>query len=185
MRLLRKFFARSLVSGTPIQAQKVDFADELGPHDKIRKMRAMIEEYTSDPRLTEVAVDICREYQVTPRDHTGQAAAMLDWVQKNIDYIDDGVQTFRDPIYTMQHQFGNCANVSILYACLCESIAIPTLLEVLEKKTVLFYRDPFHVYVLVGLPARNPQAWVPAEATMKVPLGWDPAVFAEENADAL
>jgi len=169
--------------GEVVDLTLVDFSD-FDSTEKINYARSLIEKGATDPLVNELAHAIVRS--VPPRDTIGQAKALLAWVQGHVTYVDDGVQMFRDAQYTIRHPSGNCLSAgAILFGSLCESIAIPVRLCVLEKKVGVFRRDPFHIYCQVGVPARNPTEWIDAEATQNVPLGWDVAAYAEANADKL
>lgn len=184
MKILNRFKTGSLAyPGEIVEMTEVDF-DDYDASDKIRMLRQMIDVGSTDPLVNELAHSIVAG--VPARDTIEQAKALLAWVQKNIKYVDDGTQTFRSAEYTIRHPTGNCASAgAVLLGSLLESVAIPVRLVVLEKKVGVFRRDPFHVYLQVGVPARAPEVWIDAEATQPVALGWDPAAYAEEHADEL
>lgn len=185
MKIIKRTKVPSLAyPGEERELTQVDF-DDRSPHDKMRQLRLMIVQ-GANPILGELAAKICSDAGVAGKDHLGEAVALLKWTQDNVRYVDDGTQTFRDPEYTISQGYGNCANVVIVLGSLCEAITIPVKIAVLEKRVAFLLKDAFHVYLLIGLPPRDPQVWLPAEATMPGwPLGQDPAAYAEQNADKL
>ena len=185
MKVLHDFFAPSLgYPGEVVRYTGVDFDERGGsPTDKMRMLRHLIDEGAKDPRINELASRIV--HGIPARDDGAEASALLVWTQQNPRYTEEGTETFRDAAYTAQHGYGDCDDAAVLFGALCESIGIPVRLEVISKRSGLFRFEPIHVYCLVGLPHRAPVEWIPAETTMLVPLGWDPAEYAVQHADKL
>lgn len=140
------------------------------------------------PELATFAVKILREYGVEARDFRGQAAAFLDWIQKNIHYVNEPDERLQAPSYTLRPEimYGDCDDMIILFNALCTSVRLPTKPVIVGKKRGKYVRyilgDPkgvpsgvawTHVYGIVNV---NPYGdkWLFAEPTLKgVPLGWD------------
>jgi len=185
MKILGRLITPSLAfPGEVREFIKVDFDERGGsPHDKIRKLRALISDGAQDPRINELASSLVRGQP--DRDDAAEAATLLEYVQNHVRYTEEGTETFRSAAYTAEKGFGDCDDAVVLYCALCESIGIPTRLSIISKRTGLLRHEPLHVYALVGLPHRNPTDWLPAEPTIHVPLGWDPVEYAAAHADKL
>lgn len=178
MRLLNAFAAPSLgYPGERRQVAGVMFS-EMGPEDKMRRLRAMIDSGAVDPMVHELAAQIVA--QTPPRDATAEAAAVLAWVQHNIRYTRELVETFQSAAYTLAHRYGDCDDMVVALGALLESLTIPTRLEVLGWHEQGVF-DARHIFLRVGLPAHAPTAWVAAESILPVPLGWEPAVYASQR----
>jgi transglutaminase-like putative cysteine protease len=183
--VLDQYFAPSLAYPGQVQLYThVDFDERGGsPADKMRMIRQMISDGAHDPLINELASSIV--HSCPARDDYCEAQALLTYVQEKQRYTEEGEETFRDAVYTATHGFSDCDDATILFGALAESIGIPTRVEVISKRIGLLRYEPIHVYPLVGLPHRAPEQWIPAETTLHVPLGWDPAVWAEQHADKL
>jgi hypothetical protein len=138
-----------------------------------------------DPGIAYTATQIFERAGVEPRDHVGQAAALLYFVQRAIYYINEPGERLQDPAFTLNHRFGDCDDSVMALACLCTSVR-------LDNRFVVIGRDPegnivhwvegvgkcpenvnfAHIFLIVGTPTFNPTDWWFAETTLKTPLGW-------------
>ena len=156
-------------------------------HDRMGALRDIAERSGRDPRLATLAVKIFRQKGINPRDYKGQCQALLDWVQKNIYYVNEPSERLQCPIYTLKVGYGDCDDMVLLLCSLAESVKI-------EWKFVLSGKNQYgkvvrwiegeklpkpepkwvHIYCVLGYPPFNPTQWVFAEPTLRnVPLGWD------------
>lgn len=156
---------------------------------RVKVLRRMAEDYGRDPELAELAVRIV-ESSAAPRDYPGQAAALLAWVQQAIYYVNEPDERIQTPKRTLEAGKGDCDDMAILLAALCESIALPWryVLGGVKKRTgertrwIEGNRMPrgatwIHIYLCIGWPPFSPKEWAVAEPTVRgAPLGTDLAL---------
>ncbi len=152
---------------------------------RISVLREIAERSGVDPRFATLAINICKEAGVEPRDYKGQARSILKWVQQTIYYINEPAERLQDPIYTLKVGYGDCDDMAILLATLYESIRLEWRYVLSGKVNGKLDRwiegTPIkkggtwsHIYLLVGYPPFKPHKWVFAEPTLRgVELGWD------------
>lgn len=142
-----------------------------------------------DPRIAQLALSILKKANVKPREYKKQAAALLAWVQnpKNVYYVNEPGERLQDPVYTIKVGHGDCDDLMLLLAALCESIALPWKLclsgrhKPSGKKVRYIEGQPVpnevawvHIYGMVGDRPFRPTKWYFVEPTVQgVPLGWD------------
>lgn len=169
-------------------------------HPKRLEVMARIgREAAADPRLRRLAVQIFREAGVEPQDYRGQAAAIRDYVQKHVYFLNEKDEVLQDPAYTLDLQpdgtvgpraHGDCDDFCTLLIALFEAIHLPCLPVISGRRPngeLVRYvlgdkRAPkaaySHAYNAVAPhPFRTPKhssAWQFADATVKgAALGWD------------
>jgi hypothetical protein len=138
-----------------------------------------------DPRIRELAWSILSSAGIEQRQYRRQAAAMLSWVQANIQYVNEPGEILQDPLYTLKKRAGDCDDMAILLASLYEAVALPwryVLSGIQNGRKVRWVEGtqlPWgvkwaHIYVVVGWPPFRPRTWSFAEPTIKgATLGWD------------
>lgn len=86
-------------------------------------------------------------------DKFAEAKAILDWVIKNVRYVRDPVEVelLMTPERTVSIGSGDCDDLSILIAALCESVGIPARFVAVQTREDGNYS---HVY---------PEAWIDGE----------------------
>ena len=142
-----------------------------------------------DPRIASLAVGILKEAGVQPRDYKGQAAALLDFVQHKLYYVNEPGERLQDPTYTLKVGYGDCDDLVIVLGALLESVRLPWKVVISgtkgRKKVRYHAGDKFpggekkgynwsHIYLMVGNRPFTPSKWSYAETTVRgAPLGWD------------
>lgn len=137
-----------------------------------------------DPRLATLAVQILRQRGVRPREHKRAAAALLEWVQTRIFYVNEPGERLQDPLYTLRVCYGDCDDMAILLAALFECLRLPWRFVISGRTTTgklirWVEGTPYqhaswgHIYLCVGDRPFTPKRWLFAEPTLKKPLGWD------------
>ncbi len=150
---------------------------------RIAKMRGR------DPKIATLAVNILKQAGAQPRQYKKQAAALLNFVQNKIYYVNEPGERLQDPLYTLKVGYGDCDDLVIMLASLLESIRIPWKLVISgtkgRKKVRYHQGDKFpgaakkgynwsHIYMMIGDRPFVPQKWYYAETTVRgAPLGWD------------
>jgi hypothetical protein len=148
-------------------------------------LREIAESAGHDPRMATLAINILKANKVEPRDYTGQARALLKWVQNNVYYINEPAERLQDPLYTLKVLYGDCDDMALLLGALYESIKLEWRFvlsgKVNGKPARWIEGTPLpknglwsHIYLLVGYPPFQPKKWQFAEPTLRgVDLGWD------------
>jgi transglutaminase-like putative cysteine protease len=130
-------------------------------------MAGLVNQYKRDPMIRDTAISLVAGLR--PRDWSGEARAIYEYVRDRIRYVGDvsGVETLQTPPVTMELEAGDCDDKSTLLAALLESINHPT------RFVATGYRAPqsfSHVYVETLLGTK----WMPLDATTAQPFGWVP-----------
>lgn len=154
----------------------------------IREMWRLVNNTTKDWEMISISSAIISK--VKPKDYTGEANALFNWVRDNIRYTRDphGMELIECPYLILERKAGDCDGHAILLASLAQAVGIPA-----RFKTVLTDLDKSESekYVMIGeLPNRynhiyaqlylyNPETlkyeWYSADTTEeKSYLGWDP-----------
>jgi hypothetical protein len=137
-----------------------------------------------DPRVATVAIGILRDNGVKPRDYVNQARALLKFVQHRIYYANEPGERLQDPAYTLRVGYGDCDDMALLLASLCESIRLPWRFVISGRRGSRVVRwvegTPYsparwaHIYLQIGDRPFVPKKWLFAEPTLRtVDLGWD------------
>ncbi len=78
-----------------------------------------------DPRIATLAVKILKEAGVQPRDYRGQSAALLNFVQTKLYYVNEPGERLSDPLRTLKVGYGDCDDLVITLGALLTSITCP------------------------------------------------------------
>jgi len=151
---------------------------------RIAALRKIALEGGRDPRVATVAINVFREAGVQPRDYAGQAAALLRFVQQRIYYANEPGERLQDPAYTLRVGYGDCDDMALLLAALCESVRLPWRFVISGRRGNRVVRwmegTPYtpakwaHIYLAIGDRPFQPRKWTFAEPTLKtVAFGWD------------
>jgi transglutaminase superfamily protein len=118
------------VSGRSGYRSQVMFPSQ---EDQIAWLRAMVDRYKGNSLIAEKARHIVFDESGCPaKDKMCQATAIGRWVQKNVIYVNEGVETFQSPVRTLTYRRGDCDDFATLIASLLESIGIPSQLVGVE-----------------------------------------------------
>lgn len=161
---------------------------------KLALLRQIVLQYGRDPRVAQLAVQICQKAGAKPRQYREQAKALLAWVQQNIYYVNEPGERLQSPMYTLKSGMGDCDDLAILLCSLFECVRLPWKLVISANSggQVVRYIEgdmnyrklPYsHIYCCVGNRPFSPTSWEFCEPTMQVPLGWD-IVKAQSDPDA-
>lgn len=141
--------------------------DAAGTHETLKIMAGLVKKFKRDPMIRDTAISLTAHLK--PRDWTGQARALYEYVRDRIRYTRDvlGVETIQTPPVTMELEAGDCDDKSTLLATMLQAIGHPA------RFVATGYREPnqySHVYVETLLGDR----WVPLDASTSRPFGWEP-----------
>lgn len=142
--------------------------------DRINLIREKIHEGKRDPLVHQVVSEILTtggNGWVPPRNALAEISAIFDFVQKNIRYTRDayGEDTFKRARRVLQLQTGDCDDMSILIGSMLQAVGYPVALKVVSVSG----GDYDHIYPMVGVPPRSPERWVPLDASVPKPAGWE------------
>jgi transglutaminase-like putative cysteine protease len=137
-----------------------------------------------DPRVATVAIGIFRDNHIKPRDYENQARVLLKFVQHRIYYANEPGERLQDPAYTLRVGYGDCDDMALLLAALCESVRLPWKFVISGRRDNRVVRwvegDRYtparwaHIYLAIGNKPFAPTRWLFAEPTLRtVDLGWD------------
>lgn len=158
-----------------------------GEAARLRVLREIALKAGRDPRIATLAVKIVRLAGAQPRQYERQAQALLRWVQHRLFYVNEPGERLQAVEYTLRVGYGDCDDLAIVLAALCESIRLPWRYILSgrdsQNQSVRYvegaHNNPTgvkwaHIYVEIGWPPFKPRVWKYAEPTMRgVPLGWD------------
>lgn len=141
--------------------------DAAGTNATLKLMVKLVRQYKRDPMIRDTAIQLTAHLR--PRDWVGQARALYEYVRDRIRYTRDvsGVETLQTPPVTMELEAGDCDDKSTLLAALLESIGHPTRFVATGYRMLGSFS---HVYIETLLGTK----WVPLDATVDKPFGWEP-----------
>lgn len=154
---------------------------------KLAFLRQLVSEWARDPEIRRIAVEVLRQRGVPQRDYAGQAAALLDFVQQSIYYVNEPDELLQSPRATLELGYGDCDDMAVLLAALCESVGLSTrfvlagrkwrsdrMVRYIEGQRVPWFVEFSHIYLAIGVPPIQPTTWYAAEPTLRgAPLGYD------------
>lgn len=166
-----------------------------GDPQKLEIMRKLAEaRATQDPSIAVTATSIFKKAGVEPRDHVGQAAALLYFIQRGVYYVHEKGERLQDPRFTLIHRLGDCDDQVLALAALCSSVRLENKFVVagLDQAGQMRYWvegegpcpsdvDFSHIFLVIGTPTFHPTHWWWAEPTLRVPLGW--SVMTHDSSD--
>lgn len=135
--------------------------------DQVAFLRAMVDRYRANQLVREKAVDIVfREAKCAPKAKACHALAIGGWVQRNVTYVNEGIETFQTPVRTLTWRYGDCDDFTTLVCSLLESIGIRSELVALSWRGQ--FRHIFPRAVVAG--AGGKLVRIPLDATLRQPI---------------
>ena len=150
-------------------------ADDMTIEDKIGLLQDRVQASVKNPEMRRLALQITRKCEA--RDDACEAAAIHDWVKKNIRYtgdiaphqLDDGtvdsVDLFASAQATVENGGGDCDEHVVLNSTLAILNGIPAQIRV-TSPTRMGKNNYTHVYATFGLPKNSPSKWVACDTTL-------------------
>jgi hypothetical protein len=159
------------IAGRPGSIFRVDFPNQ---EAQVTYLDGVVKQYRGAQTIRDKAMDIVfNEYHCQPRALACHAAAIGDWVQKNIRYVNEGTETFATPIQTLRLGYEDCDGHSCLIRSLCESLGIVT--QFCALKWDGGYQ---HIYARALVPIGGKKRWLPLDSTLTEPIGTNPLIRA-------
>lgn len=148
-----------------------------GTQQTVEHVQALIRAGAKDFYVRQKAIDILLEKHVKPKDYLAEIKALFEWVQRHIRYTKDTVQVevLHSAKRMLELRAGDCDDMAILLGAMLEAIGHPV-------RLVLSGPDPLkpdlfsHIY----LEAFHRGRWIPLDATMPYPMGWEPSTVVKK-----
>ena len=145
--------------------------------ERVSYIIKLIQKGRSDPRVHELAIRTvskrCGEdWCIAERDYAGEVKAIFAEVRKRVRYVRDeyGADTFKAAKHTLTWAGGDCDDYSVVLGSLLQSIGYPVKLRVIRTTDSPEWN---HIYVLVGVPPGPNAEWIPLDASVNKPAGWE------------
>lgn len=133
--------------------------------ERVRLIRDIISESMSDPAIKKRAVSLKRGTDLK------EVQAVFRFVQQNVRYeSEEPEELFKDATTSLKHGYGDCDDMVILASALLKLQGFTVILRLIG---VSDDQDFSHIYMKVGLPKKGPTKWLPFDASVERPLGWD------------
>ena len=141
-----------------------------GTDRTIRTMQRLVTDGRTHPDIVFLAQQLSRKRH--RKDYAGRANEIFHWVQRNIHYVEDPVDTelLRTPDMVLKFKAGDCDDQAILFSALCQAVGLRTRFKAIKANKDK-PRSFSHVYSEVQIPNVG---WVPADTIVeKANLGWE------------
>lgn len=151
---------------------------QVGPiEDKIRILRKLVLDGSHSPAVRATTAKILSRkcggtWCVPEKNQPAEVKAVFDWVRGNIRYTRDPryVDQFVSAEKILQLKTSDCDELVVVLGALLLGIGYPVKFRVIQAKGAA---DWSHIYLLVGLPLNSPKKWIPLDASMAKPAGWE------------
>ena len=141
-----------------------------GTRFTISKMFDLVAKGRANPVVIQTATIITRN--IPHKDYFGEAAAIFDYVKKDIRYTRDprGVELLMAPEITLKRGAGDCDDLALVIASLAEAVGMQSGFETVRANAQA--PDEFtHVYAII----RTDRGWRAADPTVAGSwFGWRP-----------
>lgn len=145
--------------------------------ERVSRVGRMIKLGREDPEIRKFAVQAvsrrCGDGWCTPeKDNAAEVKAIFNAVRQNVRYSGDmtSADTFQHPRRTLEFGGGDCDDFTSLTGAALEAIGIPVRMRVIQTNDSPDYN---HIYIIAGLPPQGPRKWVPLDASVNKPAGWE------------
>ena len=156
-----------------------------GTEGRLQIIADKIVEGSRDPVIRRVATEILtgmggngQPWAVGEKDWEGEIRAIFAFVRRNVRYTRDppDLDFYQRARRILQTKAGDCDDMTIILGSLLMTVGYPTRFKVVAVRPPGAPTPPDfnHIYLLVGVPPRDPQQWVPLDASVNKPPGWEP-----------
>lgn len=143
----------------------------------LKHIQALIQTGAKDFYVRQKAIDILLEKAIQPKDYLGEIKALFEWVQQNVRYTKDPfrVEVLHSARRLLELRAGDCDDMTILLGSMLEAIGHPVRLVVTGP-------DPLRpkLFSHIYLEAFHQGRWIPLDATMPYPMGWQPRTLVKQ-----
>ncbi len=148
-----------------------------GTQATLAHIKSLIRKGAKDFYVRQKSIDILLEKSVKAKDYLGEIRAIFEWVQKTIRYTKDPfrVEMLHSARRLLELRAGDCDDMTILLGSMLESIGHPVRLVVTGP-------DPLRpkLFSHIYLEVFHQGHWIPLDATMPHPMGWEPKTFIKQ-----
>lgn len=111
-------------------------------------------------------------WEIAEKDQKGEVLALFKYVRAKVRYTNDALRAdqFVTAKKTLRLGAGDCDDMCVTLGSLLEAIGFPVKIRVVQTTGSATWN---HVYLLVGLPKAAPTRWIPLDASMAKPAGWE------------
>lgn len=148
-----------------------------GTHTTLKHIQALIRTGAKDFYVRQKAIDILLEKAIRPKDYLGEIKTLFEWVQQHVRYTKDPfrVEVLHSARRLLELRAGDCDDMTILLGSMLEAIGHPVRLVVTGP-------DPLRpkLFSHIYLEAYHQGRWIPLDATMPYPMGWEPRTLVKQ-----
>ena len=159
---------------SPMRPEKVEVHSL---EDRIERIRKFIREGREDPDVREFVMEVVNrkcgdKWCIEEKDHDAEVIAVFDAVRSQVRYVRDVVSadTYSAAKHTLRLQGGDCDDGAIVLGSTLGAIGYPVKLRVIWSRGS---DDWNHIYLLVAIPPEGDSKWVPLDASVNKPAGWE------------
>lgn len=149
----------------------------LGTKTTLHHIQDLIRAGAKDFYVRQKAIDILLAKGIRPKDYLGEIKALFEWVQRNVRYTKDPfrVEVLHAARRLLELRAGDCDDMTIVLGSMLEAIGHPVRLVVTGP-------DPLRpkLFSHIYLEAFHQGRWIPLDATMPYPMGWQPRTLVKE-----
>lgn len=145
--------------------------------ERIVKLRGLVERGKRDPAVYMFARQAVNKrcgkgWCVPEKNNFAEAKALFQAMREQVRYTSDiaGIDSYQRPGLTLQLRTGDCDDYSILACAAAASLGLPCRFKVIRTKDADTWN---HIYAEIGFPRRNPVRWIPFDASVNMPFGWE------------
>lgn len=145
--------------------------------ERIAALRERVENGKRDPAVYAFARQAVNarcgaDWCVPEKDTAKEIKALFAAIRNNVRYTSDiaGIDSYQRPGLTLNLRTGDCDDFSSLACAAAASLGIPCRFKVIRTKDS---KEWNHIYAQMGLPRRNPKKWIPFDASVNMPVGWE------------
>jgi len=145
--------------------------------ERIAHLRELIEQGKRDPVVYEFARRAVNKrcgngWCVPEKDNGRELQALFKAIRNNVRYTSDidKVDSYQKPRHTLALHSGDCDDYSTLVCAAAATLGLKCRLKVIKTQGA---SDWNHIYAQVGLPRARPTRWIPLDASVNMPMGWE------------
>lgn len=109
---------------------------------------------------------------VPEKEWNKEVKALFNAFRERVRYVRDWAHKdlYQHPRHTIGLRAGDCDDATSALGAALQNAGYPIKLRVIQTKDSQSWN---HIYLLVGLPPDNPSKWVPLDASVAKPAGWE------------
>lgn len=137
-----------------------------------------IQKGREDPKVREFTLKALtkkcgKNWCIPERDYEGEIKAIFNSIRKNVRYTGDiyKLDTFQGAKRTLGYKAGDCDCYTIALGSCLQSVGYPVKIRIIQTVDSPEYN---HIFLLTGVPPRNPRKWISLDASVNKPAGWHP-----------